>query len=52
MAWMNLGMNLNPSNEQIMDYKTGWDDRSNFGSMNADFTKDYLSKDVSNMPVN
>ena len=39
-------MNLNPSDGHIMDYKTGWDDRSDIGSMNTDFTKDYFSKDV------
>ena len=45
-------MNLNPSDGHIMDYRTGWDDGYDFGDANTAFNKDYLSKNVWNMPVN
>ena len=45
-------MNLNPSDGHIMDFTTGWDDGDNIGNADTAFTKDYLSKDVWNMPVN
>ena len=47
-----LGMNLNPSDGHIMDYTTGWDDGYDIGNANTAFTKDYLSKNVWDMPVN
>ena len=56
--WINLvpkwylGMNLNPSDGHIMDYTTGWADDYNIGSKSTAFTKDYLNRDVWNMPVN
>ena len=45
-------MNLNPSDGHIMDYRTEWDDGYDFGDANTAFNKDYLSKNVWNMPVN
>ena len=35
-----------------MDYVTGWDDEDNIGNATTAFTKDYLSQNVWNMPVN
>ena len=45
-------MNLNPSDGQIMDYATGWDDGCDIGSVYTAFSRDYLSKSVWSMPVN
>ena len=36
----------------IMDYTTGWDNKDNIGNATTAFTKDYLSQNVWNMPVN
>ena len=44
-------MNLNPSDGHIMDYTTGWDDGADIGNADTALTKDYLSKEVWNMPV-
>lgn len=41
-----LGMNLNPDDNHIMDYTTGWDDGDNIGTDRTAFTEDYLSKNV------
>ena len=45
-------MNLNPSDGHIMDFTIGWDDGNDIGNADTAFFKDYLSKDVWNMPVN
>ena len=47
-----LGMNLNPDDDHIMDYTTGWDDDDNIGDTNSALIKDYLSQEVWNMPAN
>ena len=45
-------MNLNPRDGHIMDFTTGWDDGDDIGNTDTALTKDYLNKDVWNMPVN
>ena len=45
-------MNLNPSDGHIMDFTTGWDDGDDIGNTDTALTKDYLNKNVWNMPVN
>ena len=47
-----LGMNLNPDDNHIMDYLTGWDDGYDIGTPCTAFSKDYLSSVVWNMSVN
>ena len=46
-----LGMNLNPDDDHIMDYTTGWADGDNIGTEETAFTKDYLDGNVWEMPV-
>ena len=45
-------MNLNPNDDHIMDYTTGWDDNYDIGNTSTALFKDYLSKEVWNIPVN
>ena len=45
-------MNLNPDDDHIMDYRTGWDNDDDIGDTNSALVKDYLSQEVSNMPAN
>ena len=45
-------MNLNPDDDHIMDYRTGWDNDNDIGDTNSALVKDYLSQEVSNMPAN
>ena len=45
-------MNLNPDDDHIMDYTTGWDDKYDIGDTNLALVKDYLSQEVWNMPAN
>ena len=45
-------MNLNPNDDHIMDYTTGWDDDYDIGNTSTALLKDYLSKEVWNIPVN
>ena len=45
-------MNLNPDDDHIMDYRTGWDNDNDIGDTNSALVKDYLSQEVWNMPAN
>ena len=45
-------MNLNPDDDHIMDYTTGWDDNYDIGNTNTALLEDYLSQEVWNMPAN
>ena len=45
-------MNLNPDDDHIMDYTTGWDDHYDIGNTNTALLEDYVSQEVWNMPVN
>ena len=45
-------MNLNPDDDHIMDYLTGWDDDDDIGDTNTALIKDYLSQEVWNIPAN
>ena len=45
-------MNLNPNDDHIMDYTTGRDDDYDIGNTSTALLKDYLSKEVWNIPVN
>ena len=45
-------MNLNPSDDHIMSYVTGWDDNHDIGNNNSALLQDYLSQKVWNMPIN
>ena len=44
-------MNLNPDDDHIMDYTTGWDDDYDIGDANLALAEDYLSREVWNMPA-
>ena len=44
-------MNLNPDDDHIMDYTTGWDDDYDIGNTSTALLKDYLSQEVWNMPA-
>ena len=44
-------MNLNPDDDHIMDYTTGWDDDYDIGDANLALVEDYLSREVWNMPA-
>ena len=44
-------MNLNPDDDHIMDYITGWDDDYDIGDANLALVEDYLSREVWNMPA-
>ena len=45
-------MNLNPDDDHIMDYTTGWDDNYDIGDTNLALVKDFLSQEVWNLPAN
>ena len=45
-------MNLNPDDDHIMDYTTGWDDDYDIGNTSTALFKDYLNQEVWNIPVN
>ena len=45
-------MNLNPDDDHIMDYTTGWDDNYDIGDTNLTLAKDFLSQEVWNLPAN
>ena len=45
-------MNLNPNDDHIMDYTTGWDDNYEIGNTTTALLLGYLSQKVWNMPVN
>ena len=45
-------MNLNPDDDHIMDYTTGWDDNYDIGNTSTALLEDYLSQEVWNMPTN
>lgn len=45
-------MNLNPDDDHIMDYTTGWDDNYDIGDTNLTLVKDFLSQEVWNLPAN
>lgn len=45
-------MNLNPNDDHIMDYTTGWDNNCEIGNTTTALLLDYLSQKVWNMPVN
>ena len=45
-------MNLNPDDDHIMDYTTGWDDKYDIGNTSTALLEDYLSQEVWNMPTN
>ena len=45
-------MNLNPDDDHIMDYTTGWDDNYDIGDTNLALLIDFLSQEVWNLPDN
>ena len=45
-------MNLNPDNDHIIDYTTGWDDNYDIGETNLALVKYFLSQEVWNLPDN
>ena len=45
-------MNLNPDNDHIIDYTTGWDDNYDTGETNLALVKYFLSQEVWNLPDN
>ena len=44
-------MNLNPDDDHIMDYTTGWDDDYDIGKPSTALIKDYLNQEIWNMPA-
>ena len=46
-----LGINLNPRDEHIMDFKIGWEYDIDIRKVTTSFSKDYLSKSVWNMKM-
>ena len=49
---MYIDVNLNPDDDHIMDYTTGWDDNYDIGDTNLALVKDFLSQEVWNLPAN
>ena len=49
---MYIDVNLNPDDDHIMDYTTGWDDNYDIGDTNLTLVKDFLSQEVWNLPAN
>ena len=43
---------MNPDDDHIMDYTTGWDDNYHIGDTNLTLVKDFLSQEVWNLPAN
>ena len=46
-----LAMNLNPGDGHVMDYTTGWTERSFIGTYKEALTKDYLNRAIWGHPV-